>query len=170
MYNTDTEHELELLEKSLDELGEKMNELAGGDVIAKDEGDDGNLSDADVAELSDSIDELETELDGEMNKFATRTWEELVAKVAADESLPMHAAMQKARRLYPEQFEHYNAAGVAIAKSAAAAAQPPVRRDSEFMSLARHLQVSKNLSGMDALQQARKVNPDAFAEYQRQAK
>jgi hypothetical protein len=38
------------------------------------------------------------------------------------------------------------------------------------MDLARQIQISKNLSGQQALQEARKADPEAFAEYQRQAK
>ena len=38
-------------------------------------------------------------------KVATQTWNERIAKVAADENIPTHIAMQRARRLYPEAYQ-----------------------------------------------------------------
>jgi hypothetical protein len=162
--NTETENELELLEKSLDELNQKLEEVVGDGVIAK--GDDGNISDADVAALEAEIDGLSDELDGELNKAVSRSWDEKVAKIASDENIPMHQASQRCRQLFPDDYARYNDAGRNIAKSAAAAQRPPAPQPSAFMALARQLQISKNLSGQQALQEARKVNPELFAEYQ----
>jgi hypothetical protein len=164
MYNTeDTQTELDLLGKALDDLNQQLNDVVGDGVIAK--GDDGDISDADVAALEAEIDGLSDELDGELNKAATRTWDERVAKIAADENVPLHIASQRCRQMYPQEYAAYNNAGVNIAKAAAAAQRPPARTTSPFMTLARQLQMAKNLSGMEALQQARKSDPAAFEQY-----
>ena len=89
-----------------------------------------------------------------------------VAKIAADEDIPVTWAMQKARQRFPEEYEAaFNKRGEAQAEIAKAAERPPGREPSQFMALARELQIQKNLSGEEALREARRLNPEAFEAY-----
>jgi hypothetical protein len=50
-------------------------------------------------------------------KVATQTWDERVAKLAANKNIPTHIAMQRARRLYPEVYQQFQQSAVYIQKS-----------------------------------------------------
>ena len=149
-YETETENELSLLEKAVDDLNEKLAEAVGEDVNkAADDGE--NLADA-LAEIEAEFDAISDEADMAMTKAATQRWEDRVAKVAADENIEkQHIAMQRARALYPAEYQAYQKSAQGLTEIAKAADRPPAREPSPFMDLARHLMISKNLSGMAAM-------------------
>ena len=107
--------ELEQLEKSIDELTDTVAEAFGTPAVAKAADDDGGtISESELESLEAEVADLESSLNGAMNKVATQTWDERVAKLAADENIPTHIAMQRARRLYPEVHLYTKAAPTAL--------------------------------------------------------
>jgi hypothetical protein len=88
--------ELEQLEKSIDELTETVAEAFGTPAVAKAADDDGGtISESELKSLEAEVADLESSLNNAMNKVATQTWDERVAKLAADENIPTHIAMQR---------------------------------------------------------------------------
>ena len=83
--------ELEQLEKSLDELTETVAEAFGAPAVAIPADDDGGTTrESELQSLEAEVADLESSLNNAMNKVATQTWDERVAKLAADENIPTH--------------------------------------------------------------------------------
>jgi hypothetical protein len=180
MYEVD-DTELDALTKSVDELTEELEAIVGDDALKAQQPRrhvltaDGTLDDQQEEDEEDAkdakkslaaeIDGLANDLAGALNKRAETDWNERVAKVAAEQDVPMTVAMQKARQMFPDEYANYQAAGIDIAKSSKVAPAPRASlANTEFGQLVRGL-MNKGMDGHKAMQEIRKSHPDAFESF-----
>jgi hypothetical protein len=176
MYEVDDE--IEKLEADIASLEEAAASVFGDDVLKTQqprkhvvtadgtlldqEGDDEEEEDVKVKKLDTELDELTKALD----YYAKSSFESAAEQIAKSQEISGTDALRKARLADPQAYRQYQASGVSAGNFAKAAESRPARRQSRFMDLARHIQVTKNLSGGAALAEARKANPDLWKAYQ----
>jgi hypothetical protein len=176
--------------KSLSDQVDALNAKLGGEPIAKDAEAKQDL----LGGLEYALNELETKLEEVELKAAKNIFEEHVQEVKDADGCSTLMAMAKARKLWPEDFKNYQADGILKAAQqdeeddeedddedvpeARKAKQPedPSEEvededdpgnhpENEFDDLVDRISQQQSIPRSDAMVEARRLNPSAYAAY-----
>jgi hypothetical protein len=106
--------EIQQLEKSVDALQSEVEAHFGK---FDDPADNGDITEAEAAELEAEVDGLEKDLNSAIAKVSEASWNDKVRQVVQDQNVPVHIAMQKCRKMFPDDYARYQQSGIDVQKS-----------------------------------------------------